>query len=61
MRHATLNVIITVTIDVLFLLLMGIGNMMCSCLTLTPMDATSVTWAIMTCHLLIQTILAILH
>ena len=51
----------TITSDVLLILLMGIGNVMCVCLTLTPMEAKTVSWAIMTFPGLIQAILVILH
>ena len=34
------------------MLLMGISNVTCLCLTLTPREATTVCWAIMICPLI---------
>ena len=42
MIHVTKNVIITVTIGMLLMLLMGISNVTCVLLTLTPKEATTV-------------------
>ena len=44
--------IITITIDVLLIELMGISSVTCMCLTPTPKEATTVRWAIMTCPLI---------
>ena len=50
--------VITITIGGL-LLLMGISNVTCVCLTLTPKEAIAVSLTIMTCPLLMRTILFI--
>ena len=44
--------IITITADVLLILLMGIRNVTCVCLTLTSKEATTDSWPIMTCPLI---------
>ena len=51
----------TITTDVLLILLMGIGNVACICLSLIVMEVTKISWTFIIFTLLMQTILIILY